>query len=148
MDDCLPDGPDMLVRPELQSPNGRYVGEAFGIAHPSEKALAQCINALILSMLVALQLGYSGVRYSRNRNHYHGQDIDLPAYWSLKNVGAAANLIGLATENFIHLQRPPQIPLPGMPRMQSAIRPANFLLRHISWADTSGQMLAPLIFTG
>ena len=105
--DC---GPDMAVRPELQPSSGQYIGTAFGIPKPQSKAVQKCINACVLSLLLAVDQGYSGVRYSRNRNHYHGKSVDLPNYWTLKNVGEAASHLEAATDYFIHCRQPPQVP--------------------------------------
>ncbi len=77
---------ELPVRPHLRCQDDRDLGLALGAPAAGNKAVLLCRNAIVLSLIEAMQVGCVAVHYSRNHNPYSLKRAQLPTYWTYRYV--------------------------------------------------------------
>ncbi len=121
---------DLPVDPELQPADRGDLAARLGLDTIHNKDVRACADALILSLLLANEMGYRGVSYARDRNRYFPRVGILPDYWQLNHVTAAADWLERFPDLFVHIRQEAGNPKHRKgPARQSLLRPGPKLLR-------------------
>ena len=116
------------VDPGLRYRDNADLGVKFGLKPAATAGIRACRNALIMSLLVAMETGHNGVFYSRRRNVYSRERELRPRYWTYPNVIQAVTDIESAANFFVHIRQPPRKPTKGKRQPCSSIEPGPDLL--------------------
>jgi len=108
------------------------LGARVGLEPCIDDGVRHCLNAMFMAAVKSCLCGYSGFRYSRDRNRCRDGDRTLPDWAKLNNVTRAAAHLAQATQFFRHQQRPPIRPRADRVSAQSSflLLPPFFDLNH------------------